>query len=212
MKDLIISQISQIITTIIVSILVFIIKKIGDAVIELLVTKKKEVELRIASSGHEKELTTAKEVWNIVEEKFRIQDNCTSLLKSKTHEFDRLLLNKIPGLTQEDLDYLRQAVAGEINKYKNIEAANSVTIANGTNNSEIVPIEDTAANSNVKINNSILNTLPNVETINANITSSPNTNLNNKDTTASSNVQVDNPDNKQLLGTTVNAISATIPN
>jgi hypothetical protein len=210
-KELIINQIVPIITTAIVSVLVFIIKKIGDSVIELLITKKKEVELRIASSGHEKELNTAKEVWNIVDEKFRITKNCTSVLKSKSNEFDKLLLSKIPGLTQNDLDYLRQAVAGEINKYKNIEATNPVTLTNDTKSSEIITTEDTTTDSSVKINNSTLTALPNTEPNNTNITANPNTNLNNKDTTASSNIQVDNPDNKQLLGTTVNAISAAVP-
>lgn len=212
MKELIISQITPIITAAIVSILVFIIKKIGDAVIELLVTKKKEVELRIASSGHEKELITAKEVWNIVEEKFRITENCTSLLLSKPNEFDKLLLSKIPGLTQDDLNYLRQAVAGEANKYKNIKTTNLVTLTNDLKSSEIITTKDTTTDSSVKTSNSTSTNLPNTETNNANITANPNTNLNNKDTTASSNVQVDNPDNKQLLGTTVNTISSTIPN
>jgi len=211
MKELIISQITPIITAAIVSILVFIIKKIGDAVIELLVTKKKEVELRIASSGHKKELTMAKEVWNIVEEKFRITENCTSLLLSKSNEFDKLLLSKIPGLTQDDLNYLRQAVAGEINKYKNIETTNSATLTNDPKNSQIITTKDTTTDCSVK-NNSPSTTLPNTKTNDTNITTNPNTNLNSKDTTASSNVQVDNPDNKQLLGATVNATSSTVPN
>jgi hypothetical protein len=222
MKELLISQIAPILTTAIVSVLVFLIKKIGDAVLELLVTKKKEVELRIVSSGHEKELNTAKEVWNIVDEKFRITENCTSVLGSKVDEFNKLLLSKIPGLTQDDLNYLRQAVAGEINKYKNIESTPPVTLTNNTESSEITKAEDTTTDSNIKINNAALTTAtdaeinsnttadPNAET-NSNITAGPNTNSNNKDITASSNVQVDNPDNKKLVGTTVNAISAAVP-
>lgn len=233
MSELFINQIVPIITTAIVSILVYIIKRIGDAVIELLVTKKKEVDLKIASSGHEKELNTAKEIWNIVEEKFRINENCSVLLGSKSDEFNKLLLSKIPGLTQTDLDYLRQAVAGEVNKYKNIESTQQVTSMNNVKKSELPIPENIGTNPNLKINNvstnsetnSNLTTNTNVnvnpdKTNNSNtaVTSniaaytSPNTNSMNKDLTASSNVQVDNPDNKQFLGNAVNAISADVPN
>jgi hypothetical protein len=209
MNELLINQIAPIITTAVVSVLVFIIKKIGDAVIELLVTTKKEAELRIVSSGHEKELSTAKEVWNIVEEKFRITENCTSVLGSKTNEFDKLLLSKIPGLTQTNLDYLRQAVAGEVNKYKNIESTQQVTLTNTSESPEIPKAENTVVDSNITANsNSEANSNTNV---NSNISVGSNTNLNNKDITASSNIQVDNPDNKKLVGTTVNAISAAVP-
>lgn len=195
MSELFINQIVPIITTAIVSILVYIIKRIGDAVIELLVTKKKEVDLKIASSGHEKELNTAKEIWNIIEEKFRINENCSVLLGSKSDEFNKLLLSKIPGLTQTDLDYLRQAVAGEVNKYKNIESTQQVTSMNNVNANP-----DKTNNSNTAVTSNIA------------AYTSPNTNSRNKDLTASSNVQVDNPDNKQFLGNAVNAISADVPN
>lgn len=223
MNELLISQIAPIITTAVVSLLVFIIKKIGDAVIELLVTKKKEVELRIVSSGHEKELNTAKEVWNIVEEKFRVTENCAAVLGSKSNEFDRLLLSKIPGLTQTDLDYLRQAVAGEVNKYKNIESTQQATLTNTSQSQEIQKNKNAVADSNKEINSTSLTASPNTQIdsnitsnsngeANSNIVSGSNTNSNNKDITASSNVQVDNPDNKKLVGTTVNAISAAVPN
>jgi hypothetical protein len=205
MSELFINQIVPIITTAIVSILVYIIKRIGDAVIELLVTKKKEVDLKIASSGHEKELNIAKEVWNIVEEKFRINENCSLILGSKSDEFNKLLLSKIPGLTQTDLDYLRQAVAGEVNKYKNIESTQQVTSMNNVKtNSNIT--------TNVNVNPDKTNNSNTAVTSNIAAYTSPNTNSSNKDLTASSNVQVDNPDNKQFLGNAVNAISADVPN
>jgi len=234
MNELLISQIAPIITTAVISILVFIIKKIGDAVIELLITKRKDVELKIVSSGHEKELNTAKEVWNIVEEKFRITENCTAVLGSKTDEFNKLLLSKIPGLNQADLDYLRQAVAGEVNKYKNIESTHQTSLTNTVENQEIPEAKNTTVDSNLKINTSSLNASSNEETssntttssnseansttaisnteANSNIADGPNTNSNNKDITASSNVQVDNPDNNKLVGANVNAISAAAPN
>ena len=118
MKELLISQIAPIVATAIVTILVATIKQVGKVAIELLVTKKKESEQKIKVSGHEAELNAAKEVWNIIEEKFRITENATQILSSKADEFDKLLLQRIPGLSAQNLDDLRQAIAGEYNRGK----------------------------------------------------------------------------------------------
>jgi len=118
MKEVLINQIAPIAATAIVAILVAIIKQVGNVAIEFFVTKKKEVEQNIKISGHEEELNTAKEVWNIIEEKFRITENAEQILSSKADEFDKLLLQRIPGLSEQNLDDLRQAIAGEYNKGK----------------------------------------------------------------------------------------------
>lgn len=118
MKELLITQIAPIAATAIVAILVATIKTVGSAAVEVFAKKKEEIEQKIKSSGHESELNTAKEVWNIVEEKFRITENASQVLGSKADEFDNLLIQKIPGLTQQNLTDLRQAIAGEFNKGK----------------------------------------------------------------------------------------------
>ena len=107
MKELLISQIAPITATAIVAILVAIIKNVGSAAIEVFAKKKEEIEQKIKTSGHESELNTAKEVWNIIEEKFRITENALVVLGSKSDMFDQLLLQKIPGLTQSNLNDLR---------------------------------------------------------------------------------------------------------
>lgn len=118
MKELLISQIAPIATTAIVAILVTLIKAVGSAVIEVLGKKKEQIDQAIRVSGHEDDLQAAKEVWNIVEEKFRITENIQTLLGSKADEFNKLLLQRIPGLSQQNLDDLRQAIAGEVNATK----------------------------------------------------------------------------------------------
>jgi hypothetical protein len=118
MKEVLINQIAPIATTAIVAILVAIIKQVGSVAIEFFVTKKKEVEQNIKISGHEEELNTAKEIWNIIEEKFRITENAEQILSSKADEFDKLLLQRIPELSAQNLEDLRQAIAGEYNKGK----------------------------------------------------------------------------------------------
>ncbi|EHI98059.1 hypothetical protein CDLVIII_1360 [Clostridium sp. DL-VIII] len=118
MKELLISQIAPIATTAITAILVVIIKTIGSAAVEVLSKKKEQIDQAIKASGHEQDLQTAKEVWNIVEEKFRITKNASKLFKSKADEFNKLLLQRIPGLSEQNLYDLRQAIAGEVNAYK----------------------------------------------------------------------------------------------
>ena len=81
--------------------------------------------------GNSEQLTAAKEVWNIVEEKFRITENAKATLGSKMDMFDNLLLAKFPSLTKKDLEYLRQAIAGEVNKGK--ETITDTSNLEGTN-------------------------------------------------------------------------------
>lgn len=118
MKELLINEITSIAATAIVAILVAIIKKVGDSAIEFFVIKKREAEQKIGINGRAAELNSAKEVWNIIEEKFRITENASQVLGSKADEFDKLLMQRVPGLSKENLDDLRQAVAGEFNKYR----------------------------------------------------------------------------------------------
>ena len=102
----------------VVGILVAIIKSVGDVAIEYIGKKKQVVEQRLQLDKHVEEIETAKQVWNIIEEKYRITDNIKDLAKSKADAFDKLLLEKIPYLTEEQVKMLRQAIAGEVNKGK----------------------------------------------------------------------------------------------
>lgn len=102
----------------ITGVLVAIIKSVGDVIIEYIAKKKEVVEQRLQLDKHVEEIETAKQVWNIVEEKYRITDNITNLAESKADMFDKLLLEKIPYLTENEVKQLRQALAGEINKGK----------------------------------------------------------------------------------------------
>lgn len=118
MKELLINQVAPVAATAVVAILVAIIKSVGDVAIDVLKKKKEEIEQKIKASGHESELKQAKEVWDIIEEKFRITENAKQVLGSKSDMFNQLLLERIPGLTQQNIIDLRQAIAGEFNKGK----------------------------------------------------------------------------------------------
>ncbi|QAA35235.1 hypothetical protein C1I91_06115 [Clostridium manihotivorum] len=85
---------------------------------EVLKSKKDAIEQSKFIQDHQQQIDTAKEVWGIVDENFRITQTLENAIQSKAQMFDELLLKKVPGLTQEELDYLRQTIAGEVNKGK----------------------------------------------------------------------------------------------
>jgi len=159
MKELLISQIAPIAATAVVAILVATIKTVGSAATEVFAKKKEEIEQKIKTSGHESELITAKEVWNIIEEKFRITENASQILGSKADLFDKLLLSRIPGLTQSNLDDLRQAIAGEVNKGKVALIADDTTLQITSLQENNAKLEADNANLQAKIDriNSTLN-------------------------------------------------------
>lgn len=116
MKEISINQILPIVDTSVVAILAVIIKQVGNSIIDFFIQKKSEISQKIKINEHQEEINTAREVWNIVEEKFRITENATEILTSKADEFDKVLMERIPGLSKENLEFLRQTIAGEVNK------------------------------------------------------------------------------------------------
>ncbi|NRT72681.1 cobalt ABC transporter permease [Clostridium beijerinckii] len=116
MKEILINQILPIVDTSVVAILAVIIKQVGNSIIDFFIQKKSEISQKIKINEHQEEINTAREVWNIVEEKFRITENANELLTSKADEFDKVLMERIPGLSKENLEFLRQTIAGEVNK------------------------------------------------------------------------------------------------
>ena len=91
---------------------------LGDSGINYLESHRALIEHTLQTNKHQQEIQTAKEVWHMVDEKFRITDDLKELLKSKADEFDKILLNKFQYLTQSEITDIRQAIAGEINKGK----------------------------------------------------------------------------------------------
>lgn len=100
------------------TVLVAIIKSVGNEAVEYLKTKKKVADQKIKESKYAELFEVGKNIWNMVEEKYRVTDNIENLAKSKAAMFDRMLLEKFPHLTERELTEVRQALAGEYNKGK----------------------------------------------------------------------------------------------
>ena len=92
----------------------------------------KVLESKLVKSGLEEKIlknknyiTVAKQIWNMVDENFRISETVEEKLESKAEQFDKMLLAKFPELSQEDVEELRQSVAGEVNAGKEAVIDNS---------------------------------------------------------------------------------------
>lgn len=117
MKEQLLSQIIPIISTCIVIILSIIIKFIGDAVISFLEAKRKEIVGR-APDKYSKERAIACEIWNTVEEYFKMNKVSDEVKNKKIDIFSQELKKEIPYLTDGEINFLIQVIVKEINKGK----------------------------------------------------------------------------------------------
>ncbi|AQS10553.1 hypothetical protein CLOBY_26980 [Clostridium saccharobutylicum] len=91
------------------------IKTILKLIIEVLGKKAIKAGLEEQILTHQNYITAAKEVWNVIEENFRISKTVKEKVANKAEQFDKMLLAKFPELSQSDVAELRQAIAGEVN-------------------------------------------------------------------------------------------------
>ncbi|GKX65656.1 cobalt ABC transporter permease [Inconstantimicrobium mannanitabidum] len=118
MKEFLLTTMLPILVQSIKAALLALIAYAGNEAVLFIRTKKEKVNQEIKSSGHEQDIKAAWEVWNMVEEKFRISDNVDKFVNSKADMFENLLMQKCPWLNKQDIEGLRFAIAGEFNKGK----------------------------------------------------------------------------------------------
>ena len=112
------------------------IKELIKILVKLVEAKLKKCGLEEKILHHKEYVTTAKEIWNVVEENFRITENVEKKLSSKEDEFDKLFLAKYPEISKDDLIELRQSIAGEINQGKQAVLDNSEILRKLQNENE----------------------------------------------------------------------------
>lgn len=91
-------------------------KTILKLIIKVLESKLQKSGLEEKIIKNKQYIDVAKQVWNIVEENFRITESVEKKLSSKADEFNKIMLDKFPELTISDISELRQSIAGEVNK------------------------------------------------------------------------------------------------
>lgn len=100
-------------------------KTILKLVIKVLESKLQKSGLEEKIIKNKQYIDVAKQVWNIVEENFRITESVEKKLSSKADSFDKMMIDKFPELSPTDVKKLRQSIAGEVNKGKEAVLENS---------------------------------------------------------------------------------------
>jgi hypothetical protein len=92
------------------------IKAFGDAGVALIQKKKDAVVAKIGADTYNHRLTVAREMWGAVDEDIRITPTLEKTIANKQALFAQKIKQAIPGITDDEIEQLRQAVAGEVNK------------------------------------------------------------------------------------------------
>jgi hypothetical protein len=108
----------EVITTVVIAALGTLIAKVRPYVKDLLDNLFQYVLLQIESSEYEDQFKKACDIWKLVDENFRIGADITKEFENKADYFNNLLLQKFPSLTQGEIDYIRQVIAGNENSVK----------------------------------------------------------------------------------------------
>jgi hypothetical protein len=116
MSDATLQLITPILNFVLVGVLGYIgkqIAKVVPVVIEFIISK-------VGLTNYQKCKSVAWDIFNEVEEHFRLSDVVGDKVQAKILMFETLIKQKIPGITDEEIQSFRQSIAGEINKNKQV--------------------------------------------------------------------------------------------
>lgn len=85
--------------------------KFTPKIIEYLVAK-------IGLTNYQKTKAIAWDIWNVIEEHFRLSQIVGDKVQVKIAMFETLIKQKVPGITNDEIETIRQSIAGEFNKDK----------------------------------------------------------------------------------------------
>lgn len=108
----------QLITPIINIILTGILALIGKEVVKIVPVAINFIVAKIGLTNYQKMKATATDIWNVIEEHFRINEVVENKTQAKVNMFESMIKQKIPGITDDEIYTIRQAIAGEFNKDK----------------------------------------------------------------------------------------------
>ena len=112
------NQVLPVIVNCVVSILGIIITVVGAHIINFIKLKNAELIKNMGISKYNSDKALALDIWTLVDEYFRIHQSIDNAIENKVRMFNDELKKKCPYITQEELDFLRQTVAGAVNKCK----------------------------------------------------------------------------------------------
>ncbi|MBW9157233.1 hypothetical protein [Clostridium tagluense] len=91
---------------------------LGKEVVKIVPKLVDLILARIGLAKYEKAKLVGLDIWNVIEEHFRLSEIIGDTISAKRKMFESLIKIKIPSITDADIEFVRQAVAGEVNKDK----------------------------------------------------------------------------------------------
>ncbi|WP_411680479.1 hypothetical protein [Clostridium thailandense] len=110
------NQVMSIFVQAVLSILGVLVSYLTTVAVSYLNQKKEALIKQMGAEQYNATYNIAKGIYFAVEQQFKLSSQSG---KQKAEEFNKLLLSKIPGLTQEEIDHFREAIVGEINSQLN---------------------------------------------------------------------------------------------
>lgn len=104
----------QLITPVINLIIVAILGYLGKEVVKLVPVVIDFIVAKVGLTNYEKAKAIGWDIWEKIEEDGRLN----KLIDTKGNVFITLIKKKIPGITDDEIDLIKQAIAGEFNKDK----------------------------------------------------------------------------------------------
>jgi ABC-type sugar transport system permease subunit len=104
--------IQPILVKMILAMLTIIIPIIAKLVIDFVKLKLNELQTRVGEQNYTVLKKIAEETYFIIEQKF-----INGMIQDKEDAFNNLLKQKLPQLSQDEIDDFREAICGEINTY-----------------------------------------------------------------------------------------------
>jgi len=123
MVQQIINGIVPILVTALIAVLTVVIKGLGNAAVSFFNEKIAAVKVKAGADQWNHWMDLGRSAWNMVDENFRITPELEKTFAAKQAEFKVQIQKMIPGITDDEIEQLRQAVAGEVNKGKAAVAA-----------------------------------------------------------------------------------------
>lgn len=91
---------------------------LGSKVVKLIPLGIDLLVAHVGLTNYTKMKLVGLDIWNIIEEHFRLNEIIGDTVQAKITMFETLIKQKIPGITDVEINSVRQALAGEFNKDK----------------------------------------------------------------------------------------------
>lgn len=112
------NDLSSMFYPILLTLLTGILGYVGKEVIKFVPLIVDYLVAKIGLTNYQKTRAIALDIWNVIEEHFRLSQIVGDKVQAKIAMFETLIKQKVPGISNDEIETIRQSIAGEFNKDK----------------------------------------------------------------------------------------------